>query len=405
MEITTHRRTACRVVAAGKAIFLCTLLILATGSCDRKKTMGTGPNGLPLVRIGYIGLTCEAPLFTAYEKGFFKEEGLDIEFVRCEWATYKDALALGQFDVTHHLVMYFLKPLEQGLDVKLTGGVHRGCLRVQAAVNGPIKTIEDLRGKRIGVPGMGTPPFIFANRVLGARGIDPGKEITWRVFPAGELGLALDRGEIDAVADSEPIGTLLLASGKVRNIADQNKDAPYNEEYCCAVIINGKFLNQNRKASAAATRAILKAAKWVQTNPVAAAKLSVEKKYIASTPELNAIAISNINYVPSVMGAKDAVDSASAEMKKAGMLNASTNVSELAKRAFVPLEGVTDEWLKGVKVESVAGGQMPKDFDIKKYASFINSNNLPSCCIPLQGRIPMPETLVKSPESKMEPKR
>src|SRR5262245_63544476 len=79
------------------------------------------------VRVGYIGLTCEAPIFTAVEKGFFKEEGLDVSLVKCDWKNYKDVLALGGFDVTHHLVMYFLKPIEQGLDVKFTGGIHRGC--------------------------------------------------------------------------------------------------------------------------------------------------------------------------------------------------------------------------------------------------------------------------------------
>jgi len=129
--------------------------------------------------------------------------------------------------------------------VKFTGGIHRGCLRVQAAANGNIRTMKDLKGKRIGVPGMGTPPFIFANRVLGANGIDPGKEITWLVYPAGELGLAIDKGEVDAVADSEPIGSLLIAQGKVRNIADQAADFPYRDEYCCAVLVNGKFLARN----------------------------------------------------------------------------------------------------------------------------------------------------------------
>src|SRR5437764_709298 len=109
---------------------------------------------------------------------------------------------------------------------------------------------------------MRTPQFIFANRVLGANGIDPSKEVTWLVFPAGELGLALDKGEVDAVADSEPIGSMLLAQGKVRNIADQAADLPYSKEYCCAVLANGKFLSRNPKACAAATRALLKAAKW-----------------------------------------------------------------------------------------------------------------------------------------------
>jgi NitT/TauT family transport system substrate-binding protein len=201
-------------------LLLCTVIILA--GC--KKTSTTKVINSKHVKIGFIGLTCEAPIYTAYEKGFFKDEGLEPELVKCSWASYKDNLALGSFDITHHLVMYFLKPIEQGLDVKFTAGIHKGCLRVQASTKGDIHSVQDLRGKRIGVPGMGTPPFIFANRVLGANGIDASKDVTWRVFPAGELGLALDKGEVDAVADSEPIGSLLLADGKVRNVADQAAD-------------------------------------------------------------------------------------------------------------------------------------------------------------------------------------
>src|SRR5262245_29973325 len=92
--------------------------VLVTG-CKKEETTADSNK----VRVGYIGLTCEAPIFTAVEKGFFKEEGLDVSLVKCEWANYKDVLALGGFDVTHHLVMYFLKPVEQGLDVKFTGGI------------------------------------------------------------------------------------------------------------------------------------------------------------------------------------------------------------------------------------------------------------------------------------------
>src|SRR2546430_10549681 len=57
--------------------------------------------------------------------------------------------SLGSYDITHHLVMYFLKPIEQGLDVRFLGGVHTGCLRVQTGVNSPIQKIQDLKGKRI----------------------------------------------------------------------------------------------------------------------------------------------------------------------------------------------------------------------------------------------------------------
>src|SRR5206468_2937726 len=273
------------------------------------------------VRVGYIGLTCEAPIYAAYEKGFFKEEGLEPKLVKCNWATYKDALALGSYDITHHLVMYFLKPIEQGLDVRFLAGIHRGCLRVQAGVKTNIHTIQDLKGKRIGVPGMGTPPFVFANRVFGTHGIDAGKDVTWKVFPAGELGLAIDKGEVDAVCNAEPIGSLLIAEGKVRNIADQIMDAPYKDEYCCEVIANGKWVDANPYTAARATRALLKGAKWVETDTEA-----------------------------------------------------------LAKRAFMHLDGVTDEWIKTLEVEKIARAQVSPDDDIRLIAELVQKDRGDSCC-------------------------
>src|ERR1700722_19086974 len=154
------------------ALMAATLLTSCNRNAGPTDAAGNGPMK---IRVGYIGLTCEAPIYTAVEKGFFKEENLDVTLVKCDWANYKDVLALGGFDVTHHLIMYFLKPIEQGLDVKFTGGIHRGCLRVQASAHGNIRSIEDLRGKRIGVPGMGTPPFIFANRVWARMASTPAK--------------------------------------------------------------------------------------------------------------------------------------------------------------------------------------------------------------------------------------
>ncbi len=332
------------------------------------------------VRVGYIGITCEAPIYAAYEKGFFKEEGLDPELVKCNWSTYKDALALGSFDITHHLVMLFLKPVEQGLDVRFLAGIHRGCLRVQAGSKTNIHTVEDLRGKRIGVPGMGTPPFVFANRVFGVHGIDAGKDVTWKVYPAGELGLAIDKGEIDAVADAEPIGSLLIAEGKVRNIADQIMDAPYKDEYCCEVIANGKWVDANPDLAARATRALLKGAKWVETNPKAAAVLAVEKKYLASTPELNTVALARLRYVPSVQLAEQSLHTAAREMKVAKMLSPDTDTEALANRAFMHLPGVTDEWIKDLTVEKVAGGQLSPGDDVRLIAALIQSGGADSCC-------------------------
>src|SRR5712691_13025902 len=363
----------------------CTKFVVALGFCAlllsgcSKKSTAKVINSKH-VKIGFIGLTCEAPIYYAYEAGLFKEEGLEPELVKCAWANYKDNLALGSYDITQHLVMYFLKPIEQGLDVRFLAGIHRGCLRVQAGVKTNIHTIDDLKGKRIGVPGMGTPPFVFANRVFGVHRIDAGKYITWKVYPAGELGLAIDKGEVDAVANAEPIGSLLIAEGKVRNIADQIMDAPYKDEYCCEVIANGKWVDANPDTAARATRALLKGAKWVETNPKAAAILAVEKKYLASTPELNTVALARLRYIPSVHLAEESVHTASREMKVAKMLSPETDSEALAKRAFMHLPGVTDEWIKTLEVEKVAGGQVSPNEDIRLIAELIEKDREDSCC-------------------------
>src|SRR5207247_3958907 len=131
----------------------------------------------------------------------------------------------------------------------------------------------------------------------------------------------------------------------------------------------------------AATRAWLKAAKWVEANPKAAAKLSVEKKYLASTPEQNTIAISHLRYVPSVSGAQIAVRLAAAEMKTAGMLSPTTDVAGLANRAFARLEGVSDEWLNSVQVEKVAGGQVTPNWIKRQYARFDPADRFCGLCL------------------------
>ncbi len=360
-----------------KFIIAAALAALVLTGCSKKQTAGQESNK---VRVGYIGLTCEASIFSAVENGYFKDEGLDVELIKCDWKNYKDTLALGGYDITQHLVMYFLKPIEQGLDVKFTGGIHTGCLRVQAGAKTGITKVEQLRGKRIGVPGMGTPPFVYTNRVLKRHGIDGSKEIEWKVFPVGELGLALDKGEVDAVADSEPIGTMLLTGGKVINVADQAVDEGYKDEYCCEVIANGKWLAANPKAAAGATRALLRGAKYVHANPMAAAQMSIDKKYLASNPKLNAVALAKLGYLPSVSRAESSVSTAAEEMIAAGMLAPNTNVAELTKRAFAHLDGVSDEWINQAEVKKIAGGSDLPPMTQENRDKIAASTAVDSCC-------------------------
>jgi NitT/TauT family transport system substrate-binding protein len=161
---------------------------------------------------------------------------------------------------------------------------------------------------------------------------------------------------------------------------DEAMDMPYAKEYCCEIIANGKWIDANPDTAARATRAILKAAVWVQQNPKAAAKLAVDKKYLASTVELNTVALSRLKYIPSVSIAEETLYTAAREMREAKMLAPGTDTDALAKKAFMHLPGVTDEWIKSVKVEKVPGGQADPNEDIRLYAELIMKDGGDACC-------------------------
>jgi len=345
----------------------CVALVLV--GCSRKSDSTSSK-----VKIAYVSLTCEAPIFVAYENGFFKDEGIDVELVKTDWDALREGLGLGRWDAGHTLIMYLLKPiLEQDLDVKITGGIHTGCLRLQVGAKSGIDSIQGLKGKKIGVPThIGCPAFLFASRVLAAHGLDPNpqkSDVTWLTFQPDLLGEAIEKGRVDAIATSDPIGTMLVGMKLVRTIADQAADAPYAEEYCCASVVSGKLARERPEVAAKVTRALLKASKWIEENPTAAARLSVEKKYISASVEMNSQALAMLRYVPGVAKCRRSIDQAARDMEKAGLLKPFTDPGGAAQRAWIDLDGVTDDWLSQVKVERVAGGGRPTLLDPPAFAA------------------------------------
>lgn len=383
------RLSLLRLALAAPAFSLAVALSLAalcSSGCGTTNESSTADGKIKL-RVAYLGLTCEAPIFAARENGYYAEEGLSVELVKTDWDGLREGLGIGRFDANHTLIMYLLKPIEQGVDVKITGGIHTGCLRLQTGAKSGISKAADLKGKKIGVPThLGSPPFLFASRVLAAAGLNPSPDngdVEWLAFPPDTLGKAVDDGRVDAVATADPIGTILLGRGEVKTIADQAVDPPYCDEYCCAAVVSGKLAARDPAAAAKVTRALLKAAKWVDENPTAAARMSVEKNYLASSIEINAQAISKLRYTPGVTSCRESIDRAAAEMKQAGLLKPSTDPAALAKRAWLDLDGVTDDWVRGIHVEKVAGGGRPPLLEPAAFAALFDGRRAcgSGCCL------------------------
>jgi NitT/TauT family transport system substrate-binding protein len=360
------RRSAWLFACAGLLAGLGSLAGGCGGNSDESRIFGDK------LKISYLGLTCEAPIFAAYEMGFFKEEGLDVELCKTDWDSLRDGLGLGRFDATHHLTMFLLKPIEMGMDIYLTGGIHSGCLRLQAGVKTDIHKLEHFKGKKVAISSMGNPPLMFSSRALSRQGMDTQRDIEWLVYPNDAMELALEQGQIDGVASAEPIGTILLSRNKVRSICDQATDPPFNTEYCCVTVVNGELARKNPEKAAKATRAMLKGALWVQTNQTAAARLAVEKKYTSASVEINAQAISVLNYHPGVTKAKKDLLAAAVDMKAFGYLKRDTDPERLVEKAWRDLPGVTDEWVSGLKVDKIAGGGRPPRMSLAAFAALFD---------------------------------
>ncbi len=304
------------------------------------KTAPVSESGLKKVRVGYFGNTCEAPLFAAYEQGFFKEEGLDAELIKGDHTILKEGLATNKIDVTDGLLMQWIKPAEQGLNVRFTTGLHTGCIKILVPANSAIKSVNDLKGKRIGVPAIGGGPMNLVVRLLSSAGIDVKNGVTWRAFPNAELELALAKGEVDVITLADPLAQIIVNKGKARTLFDSAVDKPFSNEYCCLLVLNGKIVQEDPKTAAAITRAVMKGAKWVSENPEKTAKMEVERKYIPGDADVNAKILAHYNYMPSVEGGEQAVIAGSKELKASGILEPGTDPDALAKRIFVRLAGV-----------------------------------------------------------------
>ncbi|MBS3948713.1 MAG: ABC transporter substrate-binding protein [Dethiobacter sp.] len=322
---------------------LMSLLLLVAGCGARTAVPPAKEDGaatLRPLRIAYQGLTCEAPTYIAYEKGFFAEEGFAVEMVKGDFNFIRDSFAAGRIDAVAGLALTWIKPLEQGVNAKVTAALHKGCLYAYTLADSGIEKVEDLKGKRIGVPAIGGAPMMLLARDLAVKGIDM-KEVEWRAFPVAELELALDKGEVDAVAVGEPFGTTFaLNLAKFRVLLNQSIHAPYHAEYCCLWLIDGDLVENEPEVAAAITRAVLRAAQYVEDNPVEVGALIVEKGFVLGTAELNGQILEALEFVPSVAGAREALLISFEAGKEIGVIDTDTDVVALTDRAFIQLPGL-----------------------------------------------------------------
>ena len=289
------------------------------------------------IRFAYNGTgICTVAVPVALHRGFFQKHNLDVEFVQLAGSTDQmlQALATDKADAGVSMLLNWLKPLEQGFDVKLTTGLHGGCTRLLVRRGAGISDITQLRGRTIGVSSLSGTPRIFFAILLSDNGINPDTEVNWREFPADILGLALQRDEIQALADSDPTVwlTRLRGKGDLVEIAS-NLSGAYANLTCCTLGVRGALLREDRAAVAALTLAIREAAVHVHTDPDDAAQ--VFSPYTPKVPvtELAAMLRTHTHgHNPAGEALRQEVVKITGDLKRASVIKPGTDPVKLANR-------------------------------------------------------------------------
>jgi NitT/TauT family transport system substrate-binding protein len=229
----------------------------------------------PLKKITFAwnaGAPCLVGITVAKEKGFFAKHGLDVDLINYSGSTDQllETLATGKADAAVGMALRWLKPLEQGFDVKIVTSTHGGCLRLLVPTESGIADVKDLQGKTIAVSDMNSPGKNFFAIVLKKAGLDPTVDVDFKAFPGPLLRVAVEKGEAHAVADSDPNTYLWLKDGKFKELSS-NLTGEYAHRACCIIGVRGSLIRDDRPAAAAIVRALLEAAEFTYHNPSEAA--------------------------------------------------------------------------------------------------------------------------------------
>ena len=167
------------------------------------------------IRIGYPDFnssTFTLPL--AHMRGFFQEEGLQAELIRIRSAVALPALTSGEIDY-HTVVSPAIAAALRGIPVRVVACFAPG-LTTAIIARPEFKTIQDLKGKTIGLNSIGGGLESTVRMMLKHYGIDPDKDVKFLATgPIETRFAALKQGLTVATAGSTPVDYLGKKMGYV----------------------------------------------------------------------------------------------------------------------------------------------------------------------------------------------
>ena len=251
------------MLAAGIATLLFPALLSAQALEKKKVTIAVGGKNL----LYYL------PLTVAEQKGFFKDEGLDVEIVDfAGGATALQAVVGGSADVVSGAFEHNINMQAKGQSMRafvLQGRAPQIVLAVSNKTMPNFKSVADLKGKKIGVTAPGSSTNIMTNFVLAKNGLKA-TDVSYVGVGASQGAVAaLRSGQIDAISNLDPVITMLARNNDIKIISDTRDVAEADKVFggpmpAATLYSPVAFIEKNPNTVQALTNAIVRANKWIQ---------------------------------------------------------------------------------------------------------------------------------------------
>jgi NitT/TauT family transport system substrate-binding protein len=172
----------------------------------------TAPPQRQAIRYGYVPIVASAAMYLAQDRGYFAEQGIDLEMLSFDsGALMPPALSAGQLEAGHGTPGPALfNALAREITIKTIASIsYNGTqLMVRKDLADQIRSVADLRGKRISFMVEGSPIDLTMRRVLYQNGLTL-QDVDVQRLSMPDSTAALVNNGIDAAAVVEPFPVLI----------------------------------------------------------------------------------------------------------------------------------------------------------------------------------------------------
>ena len=218
------------------------------------------------VAVGTGGSASDAPFYIAYDKGFFKDEGLDVDLIVLDSGAKVIApLGTGELDVgSGALSVGFWNALVRGIKFRIVadrGHAQPGYLyqtvfmRKDLVDSGQFKSLKDLKGLRLGFAAQGVTSLSLLNEAAKYAGIKF-EDITPVYLSFPQQIAALQNKALDGTLLIEPQATVAVNAGYGVRFMDTNEFYPYQQ--ISVIFFSDKFATQRKDVAEKFMRAWLR---------------------------------------------------------------------------------------------------------------------------------------------------